>query len=152
MPAYETHSVAQFSFALLLELCHHLQQHSDTVMEGKWTRSADFSYRDYPLVELAGKTMGMIGFGSIGLKVAEIAAAMGMKILAADIRHTHPVTGADFGWTEIPGLLRESDVVSIHCPLTPETEGMINRDSLSTMKKTAFLINTSSGTPKNVVY
>ena len=145
VPSYGTSSVAQHSFALLLELCHHVQRHSDPVMDGKWSRSADFCYWDHPLVELAGKTMGIIGFGSIGRKVAEIAVAMGMKILAADSRHTHPMTGADFGWAEIPELLEKSDVVSIHCPLTPETEGLINRDNLRTMKKSAFLINTSRG-------
>lgn len=145
VPGYGAHSVAQLTFALLLELCHHVQRHSDTVMDGKWSRSTDFCYWDYPLVELAGKTMGIIGFGNNGRKVAEIATAMGMKIMAADSKHIDPMTRVDFKWADIPQLLRESDVVSFHCPLTSETEGLINRDSLSTMKKTAFLINTSRG-------
>lgn len=145
IPAYGTVSVAQFTFALLLELCHHVQRHSDTVHEGKWAGAKDFSYWDYPLVELAGKTMGIIGFGNIGQKVGDIATAFGMNLLGSARSKKDYPHRKNFYWAEVPELLRESDVVSIHCPLTPETKGMINSQSLKTMKRSAFLLNTSRG-------
>jgi len=145
IPTYGTYSVAQMVFALLLELCHHIQRHSDSVKAGDWSRSSDFCYWNYPLVELAGKTMGIIGFGRIGRQVANIAATLGMNVLAADSFKGNPPALENFRWAEIPELLQKSDVVSLHCPLFPETQGLINKNTLSMMKESAFLINTSRG-------
>jgi glycerate dehydrogenase len=145
VPAYSTTSVAQLVFALLLELCHHVQKHSDSVMEGKWAQSHDFSYSDFPLIELSGKTFGIIGFGSIGKKVADIATVFGMKIIAASRHQTNQPERKNFRWGEIRDVLEQADVVSMHCPLSPETKGLINSESLKRMKSSAFLINTSRG-------
>ncbi|MEO6964136.1 MAG: D-2-hydroxyacid dehydrogenase [Puia sp.] len=145
IPVYGTASVMQLTFALLLELCHHVQRHSDSVMAGKWSQSPDFSFRDFPLIELSGKTMGIIGFGHIGEQVADVAAAFGMNILGSKRHPTDQTHRNNFSWATVTELLEKSDVVSIHCPLSPETEGLINRESLQRMKKTAFLINTSRG-------
>lgn len=145
VPTYATSAVAQAAIALLLELCHHVQAHSDAVRQGEWARCPDFCFWKYPLVELAGKTMGIIGFGRIGRRTARIASAFGMSILAADAVKTEPPELEGFRWAEIPELLSESDVISLHCPLTPETDGLINRDSLEQMKRSAFLVNTSRG-------
>ena len=145
IPGYGTDSVAQMVFALLLELCHHVQSHSELVRQGKWAQSVDFCYWDYPLVELAGKTMGIIGFGNIGRKVADIATAFGMHIIANDKQQTDQSSRKNFKWADVNQLLEEADVVSIHCPLFPETKGLINRESLKLMKKTAFLLNTARG-------
>jgi len=145
VPGYGTASVAQLVFALLLELCHHVQRHSDSAMEGKWSGSPDFCYWDFPLMELAGKTMGIIGFGSIGRKVGELATAFGMNIIATGRQQTDQSHRANFRWVALPELLEQSDVISIHCPLLPETKGLINADNLHRMKKSAFLLNTSRG-------
>ncbi len=146
VPAYSTYSVAQMVFALLLEICHHVQDHSNSVRNGRWSQSADFCYWDYPLVELAGKTMGIIGFGRIGRRVAAIAAAMGMKVIAASrSKRDTPRDIEHFKWVDIPQLLREADVISLHCPLLPETQGLINKDTIRQMKSTAILINTARG-------
>ena len=145
IPGYGTDSVAQLTFALLLELCHHVQLHSNSVMQGRWSQSVDFCYWDYPLVELAGKTMGIIGFGSIGRRVADIASSFGMNIIGNDKFQTDQSGRKNFKWAEVNQLLEESDVVSIHCPLFPETKGLINKDRIKLMKKSAFLLNTSRG-------
>ena len=145
IPDYGSNSVAQLTMALLLELCHHVQRHSDTVHEGKWAESKDWCYWNYPLIELAGKTIGIIGFGSIGKKVGDMATAFGMNVLATARTKSDQSHRKNFRWTEVPDLLRQSDVVTIHCPLTPETKGLINSKSLRTMKQTAFLLNTSRG-------
>lgn len=145
VPGYSTASVAQLTFALLLELCLHVQRHSDAVLEGKWSHSKDFCFWDYPLVELAGKTIGIIGFGTIGKQVADIATAFGMKVLGQSRTQTDQSHRNNFKWASLDELLQSSDVVSIHCPLTPETKGLINKDSLQKMKDSAFLINTSRG-------
>jgi glycerate dehydrogenase len=145
IPAYSTSSVAQLVFALLLELCHHVQRHSDSVMKGKWAESIDFCYWDFPLIELAGKTMGIVGFGNIGNKVGDIATAFGMNIIAASKPETDQSNRKNFRWAGISEVLEQADVVSIHTPLLPETKGLINAGSLKRMKKTAFLINTSRG-------
>ena len=145
VPGYGTASVAQLTIALLLELCVHVQAHSDTVRAGKWAKSADWSYWDYPLVELSGKTIGIIGFGRIGQQVGDVATAFGMNIIGNSRTRSDQSHRANFRWAEIPDLLEQSDVVSIHCPLFPETKGLINKDSLQTMKKSAFLLNTSRG-------
>jgi len=144
VPTYGTQSVAQFVFAHLLELAHHVGAHSRTVHEGKWTRSADFCYWDYPLIELDGLTMGIVGLGRIGRAVAGLARAFGMRVLGCDVappgEMPEGVEPAD-----LEALLSQSDVVTLHVPLTPETEGLMNEARLSQMKPTAFLINTSRG-------
>ncbi|RCH53864.1 D-2-hydroxyacid dehydrogenase [Mucilaginibacter hurinus] len=145
VPGYSTASVAQLTFALLLELTHHVQRHSDTVMAGKWSASPDFSYWDYPLMELEGKTMGIIGFGTIGQKVADIAAAFGMRVIASSRTHTNQSHRVNFNWATVEELLQQADVVSIHCPLVPETQGLMNKRNLQRMKPSAFLLNTSRG-------
>lgn len=145
IPDYGSYSVAQLTMALLLELCHHVQRHSDSVMQGGWVRSKDWCYWEYPLVELAGKTIGIIGFGNIGQKVGDMATAFGMNVIGAARHHSDQSHRKNFRWADIPVLLEESDVVSIHCPLTPETKGLLNARSLQTMKPTAFLLNTSRG-------
>jgi glycerate dehydrogenase len=145
VPTYGTASVAQFVFALLLELCHNVKLHADAVRAGEWSRSADWSFWKAPLVELAGKTMGIIGFGRIGRHVGRIADAMGMRVVAYDTFHGEAPGHTDFRWAGVEELLAESDVVSLHSPLFPETKGMINARSLTLMKPSAFLINTSRG-------
>ncbi|MBD0286348.1 MAG: D-2-hydroxyacid dehydrogenase [Flavisolibacter sp.] len=145
VPGYGTTSVVQMTFALLLELCLHVQRHSDVVMEGKWARSADWCFWDYPLVELAGKTIGIIGFGRIGRQVGDVATAFGMNIIGNSRTQSDQSHRNNFRWADVPQLLEESDVVSIHCPLFPETKGLINKESLQRMKKSAFLLNTSRG-------
>ncbi|MBI2914779.1 MAG: D-2-hydroxyacid dehydrogenase [Firmicutes bacterium] len=145
VPTYGTHSVAQMVFALLLDLSRHVGAHSEAVRKGDWARSIDWCFWNFPQVELDGKTMGIIGFGRIGRQVGKIASAMGMRVLAADAVHHAPEGIESFAWAEIPEVLRESDVVSLHCPLLPETEKIINRDNLKLMKRSAFLINTSRG-------
>lgn len=145
VPGYGTTSVVQLTFALLLELTLHVQRHSDAVMEGRWANSVDFCFWDYPLIELAGKTMGIIGFGSIGEKVADVATAFGMTIIGSKRHHTDQSHRPNFRWAELPELLEQSDVVSIHCPLLPETKGLINKENLAKMKPSALLLNTSRG-------
>ncbi len=145
VPGYSTASVAQLCFALLFEFTHHVQRHSDAVREGKWTKSADFCFWDYPLIEVANKTIGIIGFGTIGQQVADAATAFGMNILGFSRTKTDQSHRKNFKWVELPELLAHSDVISIHCPLTPETKGLINEKNLSLMKSSAFLINTSRG-------
>ena len=145
VPSYGTASVVQMTFALLLELTLRVQRHSDAVTEGKWARSPDFCFWDYPLVELAGKTMGIIGMGNIGGMVADVATAFGMTVIGNSRTQTDQTHRQHFTWVTIPELLQRSDVVSIHCPLFPETRGLINKENLARMKPTAFLLNTSRG-------
>jgi glycerate dehydrogenase len=114
-------------------------------MEGKWAKSADWCYWDYPLVELSGKTIGIIGFGRIGQQVGDVATAFGMNIIGNSRNWTDQSQRPNFKWAEIPELLAQSDVVSIHCPLFPDTKGLINKESLRSMKRSAFLLNTSRG-------
>jgi glycerate dehydrogenase len=145
VPGYGTASVVQLTFALLLELCLHVQAHSETVRDGKWAKSADWCYWDYPLVELSGKTIGIIGFGRIGQQVGDVATAFRMNIIGNSRHWGDQSHRSNFRWAEIPELLEQSDVVSIHCPLFPETKGLINKESLRTMKRSSFLLNTSRG-------
>lgn len=145
VPGYGTASVVQLTFALLMELTLHVQRHSDAVMDGKWSHSADFCFWDFPLIELEGKTLGIIGFGSIGQKVGDVATAFGMNLIATGRRQTDQSHRKNFKWVSMAELLEQSDVISIHCPLTPETQGLINKDSLAKMKRSAFLLNTSRG-------
>lgn len=145
IPTYGTASVAQHAFALLLELCHHVGLHAESVRQGEWSSNPDWSFWKTPLVELAGKTMGIVGFGRIGRQTAKIADAMGMRVLAHDTYQGNSPDYEGFRWAELDELLAVSDVVSLHCPLTPENKGMINTARLRGMKKTAMLLNTSRG-------
>lgn len=145
IPTYGTASVGQMTFALLLELCHHVQDHSNKVRLGKWSECINFCFWDHPLIELAGKTMGVIGFGRIGQQTADIAAAFGMNVIGHDSVQSDQSKRMNFKWVELDELFKSSDVISLHCPLFPETKGIINKKSLSMMKKTAILINTSRG-------
>ncbi|OPH56605.1 glycerate dehydrogenase [Paenibacillus ferrarius] len=145
VPAYSTHSVAQLVFALLLEFCHRVQKHSDSVQNGDWASSVDFSYSRSPLVELSGKTIGLIGLGQIGKQTALIAQAMGMKVLAAGSGRRVPEPTSGIEWVQTEELLRRADVVSLHCPLTPETTQLINAERIALMKPTAILLNTARG-------
>jgi glycerate dehydrogenase len=145
IPTYGTASVAQFVFALLLELCHNVKLHSDAVRAGEWSRNPDWSFWKAPLMELAGKTIGIVGFGRIGCAVGRIADAFGMRVLANDTYQGDTPGWRGFRWVGLEDLLRESDVVSLHSPLFPETKGMINTRTLALMKPSAFLINTSRG-------
>lgn len=144
VPAYSTDSVAQLTFALILELCHHVQRHSDSVIKGNWSSSEDFSFRDYPLIELASKRIGIIGYGTIGKRVSNIAEAFGMDVLVFT-RPGAPDEDRKITFTSLDDLLTLSDIVTIHCPLTPETAGLISLERLRKMKRSAFLINTSRG-------
>jgi len=145
VPTYGTASVAQLVFALLLELCHHVALHSAATHAGEWSRSPDFSFWRTPLVELQGKTMGIVGFGRIGQHVAEIAIAMGMRVIAADADRKEVPDWPGFRWCEVDELMAAADVVSLHCPLLPQTRGIINASSLSKLRPSSFLINTSRG-------
>jgi glycerate dehydrogenase len=144
VPAYSTRSVVQLTFALLLELALRVGHHTQTVREGRWCQAADFCYWDSPLIELDGLTMGLIGFGRIGRAVAEVAQAFGMKVL---VHTSHPPesTTAVVAFVELDILLSRSDVVSLHCPLTPQTRGLVSRERLRQMKPAAFLLNTGRG-------
>ena len=145
VPTYATASTAEFTFALLLELCHHVGLHAEATRAGEWSRSTDFTFRKTPLIELAGKTMGIIGLGRIGRRVAEIAMAFEMRVIAADqVRGAVP-DWPDFRWHEVDELLTQADFVSLHCPLLPQTRGIINSKSLALMKPSSFLINASRG-------
>ena len=143
VPTYGTRSVAQHTLALLLELTQHVGHHARTVRDGRWTNSPDFCYWDYPLAELDGLTMGVVGFGRIGRTVAELATAFGMKVLAASSTARRAPSGVPF--VDLETLFRQSDVVSLHCPLTEQTKNLVNRELLALMKPTAFLLNTSRG-------
>ena len=126
IPTYGTAAVAQFAFALLLELCHHAGAHSDSVHKGEWTKCPDFCYWNYPLVELAGKTFGVIGFGRIGQAAARIAQALGMKVLAYDQFFDSKLENDGLKYVPLDELFAQSDVISLHCPLFPSTQGIIN--------------------------
>jgi glycerate dehydrogenase len=144
IPAYGTKSVAQMTFALLLEMTQHVGHHAQTVAEGRWTRSPDFCYWDHPLIELEGLTMGIVGYGRIGQAVGDLAAAFGMKVLVN--KSTPPKeTPKGVQFVDVETLFRQSDVVSLHCPLTPQTKDLVNVERLGWMKSTAFLINTGRG-------
>lgn len=143
VPGYSTDSVAQLIFALLLELCHHVGSHSEGVIrEKKWSNQPYYSYWESPLMELAGKTMGIIGMGRIGQKTAEIARAFGMKVIAYS-RTKKEIAGVE--WKTLEKLLKESDVVVPCCPLNDGTRGIMNREAFAKMKNSAFFINTSRG-------
>ena len=149
VPEYGTLSVAQYVFALLLELCHHVALHGDAVRAGDWTRQPDFSLHKTPLRELANKTMGIAGYGRIGRRVGELAQAFGMDILVCGLA-VHPATAAvaavdPVAWCDLDTLFARSDVISLHCPLTEQTAGLVNRQRLRLARPGAFLINTARG-------
>jgi len=143
VPEYSTPNVAQAVFALLLELTNRTGHHDRTVHEGRWAACDDFCYWDGDLVELAGLTLGIVGYGRIGAAVARIGAAFGMRILAQRRSNAGVVEGGELA--TLDRVFRESDVVSLHCPLTPDTKHLVNAARLATMKRTALLINTARG-------
>ena len=144
VPAYGTAAVGQFAIALLLEICSHVAHHSDAVHAGRWQSAPDWTFWDYPLIELAGKTMGIIGFGRIGQTTGRIARALGMTVLAAGSRETE-AGRAIAQYTDLDTLLRASDVICLHCPLFPDTAGIINKENIAKMKDGVILINNSRG-------
>lgn len=145
IPTYGTDAVAQYVIALLLELCHHVGEHSDCVKKGDWTNNVDWCFWNHPLVELAGKTMGIIGFGRIGQRAARNAEALGMKILAYDEYQNKDLETENCKYATLDEVLANSDVISLHCPLFPSTEGMINKETIAKMKDGVKIINTSRG-------
>ncbi len=144
VPGYSTASVAQLTFALLLELTHRTGHHAQAVRDGRWAAGADFCFWDFPLVELHGQTFGVVGFGQIGRAVATLADAFGMRVLVHS-RSRPADLPARFEFVDLDALLARSDVVSLHCPLTAENKGFINAARLARMKPGAFLINTGRG-------
>ena len=145
IPTYGTAAVSQFAIALLLELCHHIGEHSDAVKAGEWSSNPDWCFWKHPLVELDGKTMGIIGFGRIGQDTGKIAQALGMKVLAYDSFKRPELESDTCQYTDLDTLLKESDVISLHCPLFPDTEGIINKDTIAKMKDGVMIINDSRG-------
>ena len=144
VPTYGTQSVAQMAFAHILNLTQHVAHHADTVKAGRWAESDDWCYWDYPLIELMGLTLGVVGYGRIGRQSAAIGRALGMRVIAHDA-YVEDSGDPDIAMVGLETLLRESDVVTLHCPLTPETEKLMNAERLALMKPTAFLVNTSRG-------
>lgn len=144
IPTYGTSAVAQFAAALLLEICHHVGNHSNEVKDGRWSNNQDWCFWDFPLIELAGKTAGIIGFGRIGQAAGQLFKAFGMKVLAYDQFPND--SGREIGeYVSFDELLSQSDVISLHCPLFPSTEGIINRNNISKMKDGVIILNTSRG-------
>jgi glycerate dehydrogenase len=142
VPGYGTASVAQHVFALLLELTQRTGHHAQAVREGRWSGNPDFCFWEFPLVELAGRTLGIVGYGAIGRAVAEIGRAFGMKVIAST-RTARTAEGIEF--VSVDDVFRRADVVTLHCPLTPETQGLVHAARLAEMKRDAFLINTGRG-------
>jgi glycerate dehydrogenase len=145
VPEYTTGGVAQFTFALLLELCHHVGGHDDSVKRGEWAGCPDFCYWQTPQIELAGRIMGLVGHGRIGRKVAHLAQALEMRVIVCDPSHEPGDTEGEAWFVDTPTLFSQADVVSLHCPQTPETAGLVNAERLRLMRPHAFLINTSRG-------
>jgi glycerate dehydrogenase len=145
VPTYGTAAVAQFAIAMLLEICHHVAHHSDAVHAGRWTNNADWCFWDSPLIELADKTLGIIGFGRIGQATGRIAQALGMKVLAYDSYRNPALENENLRYAGLDELLALSDVIALHCPLLPETQGIINNNSISKMKKGVIILNNSRG-------
>lgn len=144
VPDYSTSSVAQMTFALLLELCHRVGHHNDAVKAGRWSNAQNFCFWDYPLIELNGLTMGIVGLGRIGSAVAALAMAFGMRVLGVK-RNQAIRARSGIELADLSTLFREADVVSLHCPLTPETTRMVDMERLQSMKRTSILINTARG-------
>ncbi|MDX1701483.1 MAG: D-2-hydroxyacid dehydrogenase, partial [Melioribacteraceae bacterium] len=145
IPTYGTAAVAQYTLALILELCHHIGEHSRSVFDGEWTKGSDFCYWNYPLIELAGKTMGLSGDGGIGQATAKIAQSFGLNILAYDSYQNKDLENEYCKYTNLDDLLSRSDIISLHCPLLESTKGIINKETISKMKDGVFIINTSRG-------
>lgn len=144
VPTYGTASVSQFSIALLLEICHHIGHHNESVHAGNWANNVDWCYWDYPLVELEGKTIGIIGFGRIGQQEGRIAKALGMKVLANDLYPN--ASGKEIAeYVDLDTLFASADVITLHCNLTPENTGLINKENIAKMKDGAILINNARG-------
>ncbi len=143
VPTYGTSAVAQFTFALILECCHHVGHHSDAVKQGKWTNSKDFCFWDYPLTELKGKILGLVGYGRIGRTVGTIAKAFGMDVLVYD--KLMSLDNEIIEYTDLPDLYARADFVSLHCPLTADNEKMLNKHAFDAMKDGVVIINTSRG-------
>ena len=144
IPTYGTDSVAQFAIAMLLEICHHVAHHSDAVHEGRWESNPDWCFWDYPLIELAGKTMGVIGFGRIGQTTGKLAKALGMEVLAYDSFPND--SGKEIArYVDLDTLLGASDVIALHCPLFPETERIVNKETIAKMKDGVIILNNSRG-------
>lgn len=145
IPTYGTTAVAQFAFALLLEICHHVSHHNQAVHEGRWEKCADFCFWDYPLIELAGKTMGIIGYGRIGQTTGKLAQAFGMKVIAFDSMREVGTRLGDCLFVELDELFKTSDVIALHCPLFPSTQGIICKKNIEKMKDGVIIINNSRG-------
>lgn len=145
IPSYGTAAVGQFAIALLLEICHHIGHHNEAVHAGKWEQNPDWCFWDYPLVELAGKTMGIIGFGRIGRSTGQIAQALGMNLLVYDAFKNTALESETCRYAELDEVFSNSDVIVLHCPLFPETEGIINKENIEKMKDGVILINNSRG-------
>jgi len=144
VPAYGTQSVAQFAIALLLEICSRIGQHNDAVKQGRWETCPDYCFWDHPLIELAGKTMGIIGFGNIGQATGKIARALGMNVIA--FNPSQPAAGKEIArYVTLDELYQQSDVISLHCPLAPATQGIINKNTIARMKHGVIIINTARG-------
>lgn len=144
IPSYGTNAVGQFAIALLLEICHHIGHHDAAVHAGRWESNPDWCFWDYPLIELAGKTIGIIGFGRIGQTTGRIASALGMTVLAADERPTG--SGAEIAnYVQLDELFGRSDVIALHCPLLPSTSEIIRKDNIAKMKDGVIIINNSRG-------
>jgi glycerate dehydrogenase len=145
IPTYGTTAVAQFTFALLLELCHHVGAHGDAVQNGDWTNCPDFCFWNYPLIELAGKNIGIIGYGRIGQAAGQIAQAFGLNILAFDEYQNPALESETCKYVSLDELLAQSDIISLHCPLFESTQGIINKDNIAKMKDGVLIVNTSRG-------
>ncbi len=145
VPIYGTAAVAQTAIALLLEICHHVGEHNRAVQAGDWVKCPDYSFWNYPLIELDGKTMGIIGLGRIGKATAKIAQAMGMKVIAYDEFLDSSVVSPTLSYQPLDRVLAESDVVVLHCPQTPTNTGMINQAAIAKMKDGVIIINNSRG-------
>ena len=145
IPAYSTPTVAQNVFAHILHICNRVADHAKSISKGKWSKCEDFTFWDYTQMELEGKTLGIVGFGGIGKKVAQIAQAFGMKVLVSTPHPKAEFESETLKFTDLESLLRNSDIVSLHCPLTADTEEIINKETLAMMKPTAILINTGRG-------
>lgn len=145
IPTYGTTAVAQMVFAHLLEICHHVGSHDAAVKNGQWTKQTDFCFWNHPLIELAGKTMGIIGYGRIGQATGLLAQAFGMKVLAYNQHPDKSLESDTLKFVELDELFAKSDVISLHCPLLDSTKGIINRNSIANMKDGVIIINTSRG-------
>lgn len=145
IPTYGTSAVGQFTIALLLEICHHIGHHNDAVHNGKWENNPDWCFWDYPLIELDGKTMGIIGYGRIGQSTGKIAQALGMKVLAYDEYKNPDLVTETCKYVELDELLKQSDVIALHCPLFPATQGIINKENIEKMKDGVIILNDSRG-------